>query len=170
MSIPPKGGCGCLMSPPCLESQGCHLIPLCYLLSCVSASSCYSVCLIFFCLPVHSSELFPQNSSVFFVKRSAFFCGSCWAARRSKLVGGMCSMLPYDTGIFYYAFIHYLNFFIASVHSFFYTSFKSGIDKWTEWSTIPACPSLMWFVNSGDDTKGTNSSKILRLIFVYALF
>ena len=28
---------GCLMSPPCLESQGCHLIPLCYLLSCSSA-------------------------------------------------------------------------------------------------------------------------------------
>ena len=34
---PPKGGRGCLMSPPCLESQGCHLIPLCYLLSCSSA-------------------------------------------------------------------------------------------------------------------------------------
>ena len=35
--LPPKGGWGCLMSPPCLESQGCHLIPLCYLLSCSSA-------------------------------------------------------------------------------------------------------------------------------------
>ena len=35
--IPPKGSRGCLMSPPCLESQGCHLIPLCYLLSCSSA-------------------------------------------------------------------------------------------------------------------------------------
>ena len=34
---PLKGGRGCLMSPPCLESQGCHLIPLCYLLSCSSA-------------------------------------------------------------------------------------------------------------------------------------
>ena len=33
----PKGGRGCLMSPPCLESQGCHLIPLCFLLSCSSA-------------------------------------------------------------------------------------------------------------------------------------
>ena len=29
----PKGGRGCLMSPSCLESQGCHLIPLSYLLS-----------------------------------------------------------------------------------------------------------------------------------------
>ena len=33
----PKGGQGCLMSPPCLESQGCHLITVCYLFSCLSA-------------------------------------------------------------------------------------------------------------------------------------
>ena len=32
--------------------------------------------------------------------------------------------------------------------------FKSGIDKSTEWSTIPACPSLMCFFNRGD-TEGT---------------
>ena len=32
-----KEGRGCLISPPCLESQGFHLIPLCYLLSCSSA-------------------------------------------------------------------------------------------------------------------------------------
>ena len=38
-----------------------------------------------------------------------------------------------------------LEFFIASVHSFFYTFLKSGIDKSTEWSTIPACPSLCAF-------------------------
>ena len=36
-TLPRKGGRGCLMSPPCLESQGCHLIPLCYLVSCASA-------------------------------------------------------------------------------------------------------------------------------------
>ena len=68
-------------------------------------------------------------------------------------------MLPYDTGI--------LEFFIASVHSFFfYTFLKSGIDKSTEWSTIPACPSLMCFFNR----EGTNSSKILCPMFVYGLF
>ena len=38
-------------------------------------------------------------------------------------------------------------FFIASVDSFFYTFLKSGIDKSTEWSTIPACLSLMCFFN-----------------------
>ena len=62
-----------------------------------------------------------------------------------------------------------LEFFIASVHSFFLYFFKSGIDKSTEWSTIPACPSLMYFFNRGD-TKGTNSLKILFPMFAYVLF
>ena len=86
------------------------------------------------------------------------------------MVGGMCSMLPYDTGICCYAFIYYFRiFFIASVHSFFILFLKSGIDKSTEWSTIPACPSLMCFFNRGD-TEGTNSWKILCPMFVYVLF
>ena len=62
-----------------------------------------------------------------------------------------------------------LEFFIASVHSFFYFFLKSVIDKSTEWSTIPACPSLMCFFNRGD-TEGTNSSNILCPMFVYVLF
>ena len=62
-----------------------------------------------------------------------------------------------------------LEFFIASVHSFFILFFKYGIDKSTEWSTIPACPSLMCFFNRGD-TEGTNSSKILSPMLVYVLF
>ena len=50
---------------------------------------------------------------------------------------------------------------VFAVHSFFILLFlKSGIDKSTEWSTIPACPSLMCFFNRGD-TEGTNSSKNL---------
>ena len=65
-----------------------------------------------------------------------------------------------------------LKFFIASVHSFLILFKKSGIDKATEWSTIPACPSLMsffFFYNRGD-TKGTNSLKILCSMSVYVLF
>ena len=61
-----------------------------------------------------------------------------------------------------------LEFFIASVHSFFYTFLKSGIDKSIEWATIPACPSLMCFFNRGD-TDGTNSLKLLCPMFVYVL-
>ena len=48
-----------------------------------------------------------------------------------------------------FAIMHLYNifkFFIASVHSFFYTFLKSYIDKSTEWSMIPACPSLMCFL------------------------
>ena len=47
--------------------------------------------------------------------------------------------------------------------------FLSGIDKSTEWSMIPACPSLMCFFNRGD-TEGTNSSNFLCSVFVYILF
>ena len=71
-----------------------------------------------------------------------------------------------------FAFMHLCNileFFIASVHSFFILFKKSGIDKSMEWSTIPACPNLMCFFNRGD-TEGTNSSKMLSPIFVYVLF
>ena len=44
---------------------------------------------------------------------------------------------------------------------FLYFKKKSGIDKWTEWSTIPACPSLMYFFffNRGN-TEGTNFRKL----------
>ena len=89
-----------------------------------------------------------------------FLYDSCLAARRSKLVGSMCSMLPYGTDICFYAFIYFCLFvcflFVAFVYSFF-TFFRSGIDKSIEWSTIPACPSLMCFFNRGY-TEGTNSS------------
>ena len=70
-----------------------------------------------------------------------------------------------------FAVVHKYNMFklfVASV-SLFILFKKSGIDKSTEWSMIPACCSLMCFFNRGD-TKGTNSSKILCLMFVYVLF
>ena len=102
---PWKRALGCLMSPPCLQSQGCHLIPLCYLLSCFSAWSCYPFYLIFSCLLVRSSELFPKNSSIFFVQRYAFLYDSCLFVIWSKFVSGMCSMLPYNAGNCYYVFI-----------------------------------------------------------------
>ena len=98
-----------------------------------------------------------------------FLYGSCLAAKRSKLVGDKCSMLPYDTGICCYALSNIFQFFIASVHSFFILFFlKSDVHKSREWSTIPACPSFMCFVKRGN-TEGNISSKILCLTFVYVL-
>ena len=60
-----------------------------------------------------------------------------------------------------FAVMHLYNilvFVIASVHSFFILFLKSGIDKSTEWSTIPRYQ------------RDTNSSKILCPMFVYVLF
>ena len=71
-----------------------------------------------------------------------------------------------------FAVIHLYNifkFFIASIDSFFYSFLKSGIDKSTEWSTIPACPSLMCFFNKGD-TEGAYSLKLLCSRVGYVLF
>ena len=70
--------------------------------------------------------------------------------------------------VFAVMYLYNVNIFIASVHSFFNTLRKSGIDKSMEWSTIPACPSLMCFLRG--NTEGTNSSKILCLMFAYFLF
>ena len=62
----------------------------------------------------------------------------------------------------------YIKNSIASVHSFF-EFFLPGVDKSMEGSTIPACPSLVCFYNTGN-TEETNSSKVLCLMFVYVCF
>ena len=50
----------------------------------------------------------------------------------------------------------------------FFFSEYSDIDKSTERSTIPVCPSLMCFLNR-HSTEGTNSSKILCFM-IYVCF
>ena len=60
-----------------------------------------------------------------------------------------------------YLYNIFYNFVVAYVHSFFNTFSTSGIDKSSEWSTIPAIPaypSLVCFFNRSD-TEGTNSLK-----------
>ena len=88
------------------------------------------------------------------------------------MVGGMCSMLPCNRMALVFAVMH-LYFCVCVCYCFcpflFLYVFKSGIDKSTEWSTIPACPSVMSFFNRGN-TEGTNSSKVLCLMFVYVCF
>ena len=100
----PQREAGNVMSTSCLESQGCHLIPLSYLLPHSSAWSSCSFCLVIFLLMVHSPDFYPQGT-----KRRALLDSGL------KVVGGMCSLLPCGTGVCQYAFIY---FFIVSVHSF----------------------------------------------------
>ena len=89
-----------------------------------------------------------------------FLCSSCLATRRNgwwyvqhaAIWHWYLLLCIYITFEFFYCFCPFL----------FYTFKKSGIDKSTEWFTIPVCPSLMCFFNRGD-TEGTNSSKNANL-------
>ena len=71
------------------------LLPSPVTLSVLSFSTCWSFLLNFF------RKMFQYFS----LRGRLFLYVSCLAARRSKLVGGMCSMLPYGTGICCYAFM-----------------------------------------------------------------
>ena len=96
-STSPTGGRGCLMFSSCLESQGCRLIPLSYLLSCLFflPSPLDLSVLSFFLLMVHSPDLFFQENSQIYCMALAEYLGD-----DSWLV---------DAGICYYA---YISFFI----------------------------------------------------------
>ena len=133
---PRKGGRGCLMSPPCLESQGCHLIPLCYLLSCSSAQSCYPFCFFNFiflsfsaCWPFLLN--FFQKILQYFSSRDRLFCVAPVQRLGEESWSVVCAACCHMTLVF--AVMHLCNileFFIAFVHSFFYTLLKkSGFDK-----------------------------------------
>ena len=56
-------------------------------------------------LVLSATYLFLKVSLNFPLSDRFFFCGSCSAARRSLLFGGMCSLLPYSTGVLCYAFL-----------------------------------------------------------------
>ena len=97
------------MSPPCLESQGCHLIPsICSLVilpspvapvfSCFSAFGPVSLpTFLAYILEISFSSFFPEIG--YFVL--PMFLVAFLAVGNDKLVGGKCSVLPYHTGISY---------------------------------------------------------------------
>ena len=70
----PEGRLGIGGVSPCLESQGCRLIPLYYLLSCSSADKfplLFLTCVFFvfvFCWLAYAPDFFPENCSVFFTE------------------------------------------------------------------------------------------------------
>ena len=100
-------------------------------------------------------NFFQKIHPIFFVKRQAFFYGSCLAARRSKLVCGMCSILPYGTGICFYAF------FLYFLKNLVLRSQQNG----PRYQRVLA---LCVFL-TGANTEGTDFSKVLCLMFVYVL-
>ena len=109
------------MSPPCLESQGCHLIPLCYFLSCSTAQSCYSFCLIFFsaCQSI-LLNFFQKILQYFSLRDRLFFCMASVQEFGEDSWSVVCAACCRMTLVF--AAMHLYNilaFLIASVHSFF---------------------------------------------------
>ena len=104
-----KGGRGCQMSSPCLESQGCHLTAFFCLVSCYAVQSLCSLCV--FSFPaVGPFPCFPERSSVFTdIQKMGFFV---WRYIGGGGGGGggqlgdndwsvMCTMLPYGAGVSY---------------------------------------------------------------------
>ena len=78
-SLSSKGGRGCLMFLSCLESQGCHLIPLSYLLSSPPTPPSPLALSVFFgvfflLLMVPSPFFFYQNTLKYFSLRVRLFC------------------------------------------------------------------------------------------------
>ena len=71
------------------------LLPSPVTLSVLAFSACWPFLLNFF----------QKILQYFSLRDRLFLYGSCLAFRRRQLVGGMCSMLPYDAGICCYAFI-----------------------------------------------------------------
>ena len=71
------------------------LLPSPVTLSVLSFSVCWSFLLNFL----------KKILQYFSLRDRLFLYGSCLAVRRRQLVGGMYSMLPYDTSIYFYAFI-----------------------------------------------------------------
>ena len=66
--ISSEGGQGCLMLTPCLESQGCHLIPLSCLLFCF-------LCLVLHFLSCHFSTNGPFSCLFFLLQKTQkYFC------------------------------------------------------------------------------------------------
>ena len=137
---PPKGDWGCLMSLSCVESQGCHWVPLSYLLSCFSASSSLSFCLALFQLMVQSPDVFQDIlqylSLTLSIKKQTFFVWLLLSRfemtagwRHMQLAGGMWHWhLPLC--------IHVYNY-ILDIISFFcccYCSLKTKQKQTILWS------------------------------------
>ena len=122
-----------------------------------SAQSSCSFCLVIFLLMVYSPDFFPENSQIFFLKGQFFV----WLLLSSQemIVGRWYVQLA---AIWHWylplcIYITFSNFICLSIPFFIFFFNLVSINQ-TEWSTIPACPSLMCSFSMGD-IEGTNSQK-----------
>ena len=137
---PQKGGWGYLMSPTCLESQGCYLIPLSYFHS-------FPFLGVFFIFLVPSLVtlslvifLLPENAQIFLSKRLALLYGACLGV-----------------GLWYVQLAAIWHWYLPlciyisppppppppSLFIFFFNQVL--ILNQTDWSTISECPSFVCF-------------------------
>ena len=74
LALTPNGDRGCLMSLSCLESQGCHLIPVSYLIFPFSTQFSFSIDI--FMLTIYFPNFSPEVFTTFFVClfRNSRFC------------------------------------------------------------------------------------------------
>ena len=111
-----NGGQGYLMSPPVWNLRAVIWF---YLLSCSSAYSHCSFCLVLFLFDCRFSWQFsPENSSIFFVKRWAFWYRSCLAELGDDSWSVVCA--AYCRMALVFAIMRLYNFQkVVSVHSSF---------------------------------------------------
>ena len=157
------------MHSPGLESQGCHLIPLSYLLL---VFVCHVLLLFPFChfylLMVHSPDFIPEHSQTFFVKSQAF----C-VALVEQLASTWHWYLPSCISInFLFKFCCCFCSFL-SLFSFLFRCCCLLIlvsISYTEWSTILACAILMYSFNRGTIEESKSWQKfVFDVLCMYTL-
>ena len=127
------------------------LLPSPVTLSVLSFSACWPFLLNVF-----------QKILQYFSLRDRLFCMASVKRLGEDSWSVVCAACCHMTLVFAAMHLYNILEFFYCFCPFFFLYLKkkaTGIDKSTEWSTIPACPSLMCFFNRGD-TEGTNSSKI----------
>ena len=128
-------------------------------LSFFSAQSSCSFCLVIFLLMVQSPDFFFQKTLKYFSLKVRLF-GSLLSSQ--EMIVGRWYVLLAAIQHWYLPLCIYIilfNFILRLSIPFLNFFFNLVLINQTEWSTIPACPSLMCSFNRGN-IEGTNSSKI----------
>ena len=128
-----KGGWALLMTPPCLESHGYHLIPSFYFKKKNCLPPLFLFCIVLLLIPSCLSFFWPillltvrKSLQTFFLQIGVFafpfFSWGFWRLADDKLVGGQFSVIPYGTSTNVNHFCIYIciffDFLMMSVDNF----------------------------------------------------